>query len=350
MNWYKKAQKEDITIDDIYWAMDDIWLNQIFTEEDIINILDSNLNNIVLSKEEPPEYLSRAAQVNTKNRPRNKNTGMPEFNYPKTKKKVMDEIKRQKKQMDLSQFINAKNIAQVIGTHPKIVDFIIKKHGIDLNQAMLERRKYAEKIIVDFVSSLPKKVPSIREAYNRFSKKYNHNIKIKKFNLILTYNNKVNQWSQKANNIFDAFNKYITQKYTNSRQNVDDLIANGKYLIILDRFLNEYGDKFGFKTPMDKEMAKDFFMTKIQLKERISQYRQLGQFYNQYLNPNMQTRVKELIEKGEMPQDISKQTGIALKQIEKFYKIYQLRHSPMITDENHPSYFLINPEKKNELV
>lgn len=343
MNWYKKAQK-DITLDDIYWAMDDIWLNQIFTEEDIENILDNNLNNIIKSKENnTKDYQSKAAQVVAPIRPKIKSK-LPEFNYRKTKKKVTDEIKNQKKGLDLSYRISAKNIAEVIGTHPKIVEYIIKKNNIDINEAMSERRKYAENIIVDFVSTLPDNVPTINEAYRIFTTKYNHNIKIKKFNLILTYNNKLGKWGQKSNIIFDAFNKYITQNYTNSRQNVDDLIANGKYVIILDRFLNQYAHQFGFKSPMDKKMVKEFFMTKIQLGERVTQYRQLGKFYNQALDPNKRSKVISLIEQGLNPKEISSQTGINIKQIDKFYKIYQLRHSPMVTDETHPSYFLNNPE------
>jgi len=350
-NWYKKAQKIP-TVEDIYWAMDDIWLNQIFTEEDITNILDSNLRTIIQAKENNyQQYQSKAAQVATKNRKQKNNTLKPiNFDYKKTKKKLTDELKKEKKNLDLSMLINNKNLAKVIGTHPTIIDFIVKKNNIDLKSAMVERRKYAEEIIVDFVSSLPNEVASVKNAYNLFTAKYNHNIKIKKFNLILAYNNKLRNWSYKSNSIFDAFNKYITQKYTNSTINVDGLIANGKYLIILDKFLDEYGDKFGFKSPMDKKMAKEFFMTKIQIRERIKEYRQLGKFYNQYSNGAEGTKIRRLIDQGLTAQEISQQTGMPLNKINKFYRIYQLRHAPMATDQTHPSYFLNNPEEQNELV
>ncbi len=342
MNWYKKAQK-NITIDDIYWAMDDIWLNDIFTEEDITNILDQNLNSIIQAKEGNQEYQSKAAQVAVPIRSKRKSK-IPEFDYKKTKKQVIDEVKKQKQGLDLSLRISSQSIADKIKTHPKVVDTILKQNNINLNEAMAKRRKYAENIIIDFVSTLPDDIPTMKVAYSLFTNKYKHNIKIKKFNLILTYNNKLRNWGYKSNIIFDAFNKYIANNYTNSRQSVDDLIANGKYLTILDKFLDQYAHQFGFKSPMDIKMVKEFFMTKIQLRDRIKEYRQLGKFYNQHVDSNTHKNIISLIEQGLNPQDIAKQTGINIKQIEKFYRIYQLRHSPMVTDETHPSYFLNNPE------
>ena len=326
MNWYKQAQQIP-TMEEIEWAVDDILLNKILTEEDYINIITSNLEQIAQGSEYD-QALPKAAQV----------AKIP------TKKKLLDEIQNQTKVMDLSNPISYKNVAEALNTTPEYVKEACITYGINIKEYSMKRRFYVEKIIIDFMSTLKNQPMKINKAYDFFSRKYNHNISYKKFGLMLRYNNLISKLTGTPENIYTAFEGFIRAEHQNSGQNMETMIVNDKINDILDKFLNYYGDKWGFTTPIAKDMISKFLMTKIQIRNKSIRNEELGQFFNQTgIEPRNYKTLFSLIEEGLDPKSIAIETGIDINYVQHFYDLYTNKQPPVV-DESHPSYFLNNQE------
>jgi len=349
MNWYKKAQQIP-TMENINWAIDDLLLNEVLTDDDYSNIIINNMEQILQNKDENV-VLPKAAQVATKSKPRryNRPVNIPPISSP-SKKDIMEEIRNQTEVMDLSNVINTKSIARVLNVSPRYVKRICDRNSIDLRQCAMKRRFYVEKIIIEFMSIISKNITSVKESYNLFSQKYNHKIKIKKFNLMLRYNNLMSNLQNKPENIYLAFEGFIRSEHTNSRQNMEVLIQSGRINDLLNKFLDYYGSAWGFETPIAKDMMHKFLMTKLQIRDKAIRNQELGQFFNQTgVDVSKNQKLFSLIEKGVSPKDIAKQTGIDINQIKHFYDLYQNKKPP-VYDSSHPSYFLGKQEQPNELV
>jgi hypothetical protein len=350
MNWYKKAQQKGLTANDIYWAVDDIILNDILTEEDMDSLITNNLDQIFANKLQGSESLPKAAQVKTKLRSRS----VPMSNIvpqPPSSEDINEELEKQKKLIDLGAKITYKKIAQELNSTEKEVRMVCKENNIDIEDAARERRQYIDNIIIDFVESLPKNITKTHEIYNLFSQKYQHNLKHSKLNRLFHYNNLIANLRNKPENIYQAFSSFVKNENTNSKQNIETLIETGKYIRILDTFLNRWGHRWGFETPIAKDLIKKFVMTKIQLRDKFVREKELGNFFNQTgVSTNNNRKLFKMIEKGLSPEDISRETGIDINQIKHFYELYQTKRTAPVLDETHPSYFLNTNENYNELV
>jgi hypothetical protein len=128
MNWYKKSQKE-ISINDINWAIDDIILNEVLTEQDVENIIIKNMGSIYSSLHQD-SAIPKAAQVkkNVKGipiapsivdipKPQGKaeqKRKMWEEQDKSYKGDIVNEIDNQTQTMDLSNPISYESVSNVL--------------------------------------------------------------------------------------------------------------------------------------------------------------------------------------------------------------------------------------------
>jgi hypothetical protein len=165
---------------------------------------------------------------------------------------------------------------------------------------------------------------------------------------MLRYNNLIAGLKEKPENIYDAFKGYITSEHVNSRQTVDTMIESGTYVEKLDMFLNNYGSKWGFSTPMSKELIRKFVLTKLQLRDKLVREKELGQFFNQTgVEPSKNKLIFDLIEQNMTPEEISAETGIDIKSVKHFVELYKTKQAPTYNSST-PNNFTVDREDYNE--
>jgi len=385
MNWYKKGQNNNITLDNIIWAIDEIIIkDNILTVEDYLEAE----QRLGYSQQE----ILKAAQVKNKQRKGRQQTSNTQ-QLPSTRikylldrgysnKEISKKLKMPIEQVEnvvYSLFptvkqkkehlrnLNDKNIKNTIEdlntnsfekiTIPRISDELggisvsyIKKfiinNDINLKKLANEREKRIAEMVVTLVKNM-KTVKNAEEIRLRFKKEHNHLLPKTNLSRILKYNNIITeQTHMKQNYMFTAFRLFLSQHGIDGAEILT--VAPERLSKIIDNFTLEYGPEYGFIEPMDKIKLKQFLMAKIQLRDRS-----LAQGKNRLLfkDVNMPNKIKpyviNLIDQGVSIEDILRDR--ALKQYDKniikqFYHTYQLQRGPMIADESHPSYFIGNEE------
>ena len=342
MNWYKKAQQ--ITIDNIIWAIDKIIAERYaFSEEELLQAFNRLSYN--------QEWISKAAQ-STKTRKNPIGYSRSPTTYPllididptdkeilslfnmafnpreiglrmgmstakvskilkkyfpskkeqidyltkKYEKNILDVTQRKSDEMkkDFNIYaITIDDIAEELHISPKFVQTILNNNKIKLKKLLAERRDKIAELIVEIVNSFNVQ-PPIGDVVNLFYKRYNFKPSDRSIFSAMKLRNAGAKARNDPSTILKAFTTFINNTV---RGGVKSFINRPENLpVIIDKFFIDYGTHHGFAPPINKEVLRRMFMTKIQLRERI----------------------EENIRNKDKPR----------------------KYDPIITDETHPSYFL----------
>ena len=384
MSWFKKAQKTNITINDIIWAIDEIILKEgLFTVEDLMNAerqLGYTSQEVAKAAQTTTKKLQKGRSQTRRTTPLPSSTiqdliekGYKEPSISQMTGISLDEVKKIVKQRfpkvknrteylkkhlnpkitdttqdlhsktmeDLSiSKISTKRISEELGgVSEKYIAILLKANNMDIVKLVEERRNYISELIVNMVRTMENPY-ALKNIQIKFKKEYNHSISSSSLNRILKYNNIVTSYTQtSAALIFTAFKVFLSSRGIEVHE-----IPNHppeKITKILDQFITNYGPEYGFKRPMDQIKLKQLFMTKIQLRDRaIEQGKNRLWFKNVDIPFPVRKNISNLIDNGETVENIiQKLPEYDPNVIKQFYHAYQLQRGPVITDQNHPSYF-----------
>ena len=350
MNWYKKAQSE-ININDIIKAIDTLILNneEIITEEDIAEAFARNNST--------DEYMRKSAQSINERGPspndveaisilRNYFTGGLEPNQIakelginiETVREVIDSTLKnefweknlknvEKKMQEDTRFkITTESVANVLNIHPKYVLKVLKENNSGLKDLAYRRKKILEDKIVQLVDGQPP-FAKYQDVATAFKSKYGYSVNMSAIRRAMLFRNKKTSKNKRENLIFTAFKTYLQD---HMRGSIDTYMTNRKpggderreLSKFIDKFIDSYGEYFGFTSSTDKQVLKNLFTMKLRLRESVNTQKELGQFYNKYLDENNQNKIIDLIEKGYNLEQIALNVGINIDDLQKFYQLY----------------------------
>lgn len=318
MNWYKKAQKIP-TMENITWAIDKLIAeNYEFTVEELMQASQGY--------DEQQYALPKAAQVATKKKrkkyrkyeppPRRSPIKVPENASPldyevlewfergtttrdiakeldletsevaKILKKYypskghQDEYLKNKyeenilnttdemSQKMMSNFnalaFGPKDIASILNVDPKFITRTLKKHNINLNHLVTERKN----IIVANIEQIAKELPSgfkAKDIQKEFKRRYNFILKDTSAYSAMKLNNIGEKNKNDPDTIFQAFTTYVDRMITGGRRTLVEKMPE-RIPEYIDRFFQDYGEKHGFIPPYEQETLKKMFLTKIQMR------------------------------------------------------------------------------------
>ena len=347
MNWYKKAQKIP-TMKNIIWAIDKL----------IAENYDFSVEELQQASQGSPKQqysLPKAAQTRTRPRrsiaPKIKNINRLPNNIPPldyevlellnrgtntrdiakqldfetkdiaailkkyypSKRSIDDYLKQEHEQNilntteDLSQEmrkdfniekIGAKEIASVLDLDPKFVYKIVRENQIDLAALIRERRDRIAANIREIVNDLPFNF-TIKNVMNEFQNRYNFKLKLRSAHSAVILGNMGEKRQNDPNSIYKAFTTYVNNNLTEGRARIRQ--DPEKLSTFIDNFFNQYGQNFGFVTPMQQKKLKEMWFTKLQMRANTE---------------NLEKRI----------------------------------YSPVDFSENNPAIFLHDREQPNELV
>jgi len=387
MNWYKQSQQNNITMDDIIWAIDDILLKEY----------DFSMNDLLEAEQRinyPQEEIAKAAQVKTRKIKRHTqnpatfqlpskkveeltNKGFSDREISQQLGMPVEEVRRINKNLfpklkDKQQHLHELNDKNVLNTTRKLTDDmrkdlsinnitvqqisdslggvsigyirkVLKDNNVDLFKLITDRKNVLSEMLVTVVNKMKEPYTS-KDIQETFKKRYNHLIPHATLDRMLKFKNlSTTKATTSSALIFTAFKRFLE---TRGVKDIN-LIQPEKLSKIIDQFIIEVGPGYGFVKPMDQIKLKTLFMTKVQLRERVTEQKSnrswLGDFN---ITQNDKKNIINLI-KQEAPLEsiISQFAKYDPNIIKQFYHTYQLQSGPVITDENHPSYFLTDDEK-----
>jgi len=406
MNWFKKSQTKNITIDDIIRVVDQwILLNEEFSEEELLIACELHQFS---NDEQGQHALPKAAQVTKKKYapqrsklPPNVQDALHTTRRPEEKVRLLAlrgystgqiakilkipyndvyqilrslwENKQQQDEARIEHFrnptrdiidkyvggpepINTKMIAKQLGAKVSVVKQVLESMGLTPNTLRVQRRMAVRDMIVDLIFSMKQQGRQVGHRGSKgitamgineeFTKRYKYTLGHSQVNRILKVCNVVLDERKASYSLIDAFLTYIGEK----AGSVAKAGNNPRKLVgYVDSFINEFGHLHGFTTPMEKEDLKRLLMAKIQLRDRAAEIAEYDdtRLYN-YVSRNYMDQVLDLLSQGVPIPQISRKTGIPGKDIQTFYNLWQLKRTPLDYSQNQPSYFLTDQEQTTQ--
>ncbi|HUS51517.1 MAG TPA: hypothetical protein VMZ91_15210 [Candidatus Paceibacterota bacterium] len=385
MNWYKKAQ-QNMTLDNIILAIDNIILkNYQFSIEDLkvaglrLNSRDMSLSKAAQKIKESPFKVNLPTASNSHKKimdlfykgysisqiasilnEKKENVGTVIKSFFPKKKDQQKELEKSKEKYlieinkiiehtmeTLEKVVSMKTIGEQLNIPSFFVKKILDDSNISLRQVSLDRKFKLEEMIVSISNDVS--VPSNKELIaEEFYQRFKRRISPTTVYLALLYRNIPSQEKENPAHIYTAFKTFMTQQ---TGTGFIESVQNEGYLVKkIDEFIYRYGEFFGFVEPMEKQKLKELFMTKIQIRDRSIQQKDVGMYFKDYFNPAIQQKVHNLINNDIPIPYIAKQLGLDINELKKYYQLYMIKKGPITMGEPHPSYFLTDNGEQNELV
>jgi len=397
MNWYKKAQTSNISIEDITNTINAMICRTpgLISEEDIENAF-NRYNSYVEMDDydvtDQPITLPKAAQTTTKlpnkikrnplsNSPSESRLFDPRFKskvlqlfetglglqnmakqlgisskevnqilneyFPNKEekkkylqamyaKKVLDSVSEWKRDL-IADIVSAASIAREMNIQPEVIRSILKDNNIDLNALTMERKFLVEDKIAEIVSNATGPLTTEKIA-KIFKEQTGYPLNSKTVAVVVNYRNLRISGRKKQNSLFVGLKNFLGDFGHKIEIAVEMDPTRLSYII--DEYVRRYGSSYGFEDEKDKRILKINLMHKLQLRDRVMQQAELGNALKTYIPTNQQSKIIELMQRGLTSQEISETTGLKPQDIEKFIQLYQVKYAPNKLDESHPSYFL----------
>lgn len=394
MSWFKKISQKQITIYDIIKVVDKFILEEEGLPKELI------MNSFLYedsAQNTQQEYYSKVAQVQTKSPYRVEND-INQNLYEKIKNligqgyssndisnflnidvnkinniiRTIFPLKQQenryrdeaiKKHRDSVKDIYTKEIteyneltkeiiAEKLNVSPKIVASILKQYNnTSVPKIKEERQKYWIQEIKNFIKINNKNAKNITILHQMFVEKYQIKMRYNDFSYFIKLSLSDKTFNKNRNQIIASLKYFII---VSNGLSVKKVIESGKLGNIIDRFINKYKDFLNIVDEEDRVFMKNLLMTKIQLRDRMTELKDLNYFLNKQIKDpqknkgNIILKIREMLREDIDTEEISQQTGVDIDDIERIKRIIEINETPLDYTEKHPSYFLQNREFGSE--